>query len=57
MLVDTEAEARAAVDAMADAGFILVKVYSSVKPELVPAIVDEAGKRGSARRRPHSRRA
>ena len=46
VLVDTEAEARAAVDAMADAGFILVKVYSSVKPELVPAIVDEAGKRG-----------
>ena len=46
VLVDTEAEARAAVDAMADAGFILVKIYSSVKPELVPAIVDEAGKRG-----------
>jgi len=46
VLVDTEAEARAAVDAMADAGFILVKIYSSVKPELVPAIVDEARKRG-----------
>jgi hypothetical protein len=46
VLADTEAEARAAVDAMADAGFILVKVYSSVKPELVPAIVDQAGKRG-----------
>ncbi len=46
VLADTEAEARAAVDAMADAGFILVKVYSSVKPELVPAIVDEARKRG-----------
>lgn len=46
VLADTEAEARAAVDAMAEAGFILVKVYSSVKPELVPAIVDEAGKRG-----------
>ena len=46
VLADTEAEARAAVDAMADAGFILVKIYSSVKPELVPAIVDEAGKRG-----------
>jgi imidazolonepropionase-like amidohydrolase len=46
VLADTEAEARAAVNAMADAGFILVKVYSSVKPELVPAIVDQAGKRG-----------
>ena len=46
VLVGNEAQARAAVDAMADAGFILVKVYSSVKPELVPAIVDEAGKRG-----------
>jgi imidazolonepropionase-like amidohydrolase len=46
VLADTEAEARAAVDAMADAGFVLVKVYSSVKPGLVPHIVDEAGKRG-----------
>jgi hypothetical protein len=46
VLVADETEARAAVDAMADAGFILVKVYSSVKPELVPFIVDEAGKRG-----------
>ena len=46
VLVGTEAEARAAVDAMADAGFVLVKVYSSVSPELVPAIVDEAGRRG-----------
>jgi imidazolonepropionase-like amidohydrolase len=46
VLVATEAEARAAVDAMADAGFILVKIYSSVNPELVPALVDEARKRG-----------
>lgn len=46
VLVDTEAEARAAVDAMADAGFILLKIYSSVKPELVPMLVDEARKRG-----------
>jgi hypothetical protein len=46
VLVANEAEARSAVDAIADAGFILVKVYSSVKPELVPAIVDQAGKRG-----------
>ncbi len=46
VLVDTEAEARAVVKAMADAGFVLVKIYSSVKPELVPVIVDEARKRG-----------
>ena len=46
VLVANEAEARAAVDAMADAGFILVKIYSSVKPELVPILVDEARKRG-----------
>lgn len=45
VLVADEAAARAAVDAMADAGFILVKVYSSVKPELVPAIADAAAKR------------
>jgi imidazolonepropionase-like amidohydrolase len=46
VLADTEDEARAAVAAMADAKFVLVKVYSSVQPGLVPAIVDEAGKRG-----------
>jgi imidazolonepropionase-like amidohydrolase len=46
VLVDTDAEARAAVRAIDEAGFVLVKVYSSVKPTLVPAIVDEAHKRG-----------
>jgi imidazolonepropionase-like amidohydrolase len=46
VLVDTEEEARAAVAAMDEAGFILVKIYSSVKPELVPVLVDEAHKRG-----------
>jgi imidazolonepropionase-like amidohydrolase len=45
-LVDTEAEARAAVDAMAAAGFPQVKIYSSVRPALVPAIADEAHRRG-----------
>jgi len=44
--VDTEAEARQAVQAMAGAGFVLVKIYSSVKPELVPAIADEARRHG-----------
>ena len=46
VLVDTEAEARKAVQAMAGAGFVLVKIYSSVKPELVPAIADEARRNG-----------
>jgi len=46
VLVDTEEEARSAVRAMDEAGFILVKIYSSVKPELVPVIVDEAHRRG-----------
>lgn len=46
VLVDTDAEARSAVRAIDEAGFGLVKIYSSVKPELVPAIVDEAHKRG-----------
>jgi imidazolonepropionase-like amidohydrolase len=46
MLVDTEAEARAAVHAMAEAGFPQVKIYSSVRPELVPVIAEEAHRRG-----------
>ncbi|MGH8249252.1 MAG: amidohydrolase family protein [Steroidobacteraceae bacterium] len=46
MLADSEPEARRLVQAIAAAGFQLVKIYSSVKPELVPAIVDEARKQG-----------
>ncbi len=46
MLAGTEEEARRMVQAMADAGFQLVKIYSSIKPELVPAIVDEARRHG-----------
>jgi imidazolonepropionase-like amidohydrolase len=45
-LVDDEAEARAAVRAMAAAGFPQVKIYSSVKPELVPVIAEEAHRHG-----------
>lgn len=45
-LVETEAEARAAVRAMAAAGFPQVKIYSSVKPELVVSIADEAHRHG-----------
>ena len=41
-LVATDAEAREAVRKMAAAKFHQVKVYSSVKPELVPVIAQEA---------------
>lgn len=46
VLVSTEAEARAAVAKYASLGYEQIKVYSSIKPELVPVIVDEAHKRG-----------
>jgi imidazolonepropionase-like amidohydrolase len=46
VLVDTEAEARAAVDNYKRLGYVQIKVYSSVKPELVPAIIDEAHRNG-----------
>jgi imidazolonepropionase-like amidohydrolase len=45
VLVDTEAEARAAVDRYADLGYAQIKIYSSVKPELVPIIAEHAHKR------------
>jgi imidazolonepropionase-like amidohydrolase len=46
LLVSNEAEVRAAVDRYAALGFEQIKVYSSMKPELVPVILDEAHKRG-----------
>lgn len=46
VLVSTEQEARAAVDNYARLGYIQIKIYSSVKPELVPAIIDEAHMKG-----------
>ncbi len=46
LLVSTEEEARAAVDNYARLGYVQIKIYSSVKPELVPAIVDEAHQKG-----------
>ena len=46
VLVSTEAEARAAVDNYKRLGFVQIKIYSSVRPELVPAIIDEAHKNG-----------
>jgi imidazolonepropionase-like amidohydrolase len=46
VLVDTEEQARAAVNHYADLGYVQIKVYSSIKPEIVPAIIDQAHKRG-----------
>jgi imidazolonepropionase-like amidohydrolase len=46
LLASTEAEVRADVDRYAALGFEQIKVYSSMKPELVPAIIDEAHKHG-----------
>ena len=43
---DTVAEAEAAVDRYADLGYVQIKLYSSLKPELVPAIVAAAHRRG-----------
>jgi imidazolonepropionase-like amidohydrolase len=46
VLAATEAEARAAVDNYLKLGYVQIKIYSSVKPEIVPAIIDEAHKNG-----------
>jgi len=46
VLVSTVAEARAAVDNYKRLGYVQIKIYSSVKPELVPATIDEAHKNG-----------
>ena len=46
VLVSTEEEARAAVRNYKGLGYVQIKIYSSVKPELVPAIIDEAHKNG-----------
>ena len=43
---DTPAEAVAAVNHYADLGYVQIKLYSSLKPELVPAIVEAAHRRG-----------
>ena len=46
VLAATPDEARAQVDRYADLGYVQIKIYSSVKPELVPVIAEEAHKRG-----------
>ena len=46
VLAATPEEARERVDHYADLGYVQIKIYSSVKPELVPVIADEAHRRG-----------
>ena len=46
MRVDSEKSAIDAVDWYADHGYVQVKIYSSVKPELVAVIADRAHERG-----------
>lgn len=46
LYADTEAEAVAAVNRYADLGYVQIKLYSSLKPEFVPAIVKAAHARG-----------
>jgi len=45
-LVATPDEARAWIRKYHDLGYVQIKVYSSIKPELVPVIVEEAHKLG-----------
>lgn len=46
VLVDTEAEAQAAIENYARLGFTGIKIYSSIKPELVPKITELAHAKG-----------
>jgi imidazolonepropionase-like amidohydrolase len=46
MRVDTPEEAIKDVDWYADHGYVQMKIYSSIKPELVPVIADRAHARG-----------
>lgn len=46
MRVDTAAEATKAVDWYADHGYAQIKIYSSIKPELMPVLAARAHERG-----------
>ena len=46
VLAATPEEGRKRVDHYADLGYVQIKIYSSVKPELVPIIAEEAHKHG-----------
>lgn len=46
VFVDTEAEAQTAIDNYARQGYTGIKIYSSIKPELVPKIIELAHAKG-----------
>ncbi|MDQ3749739.1 MAG: amidohydrolase family protein [Acidobacteriota bacterium] len=46
VFVDTEAEAQAAIENYARLGYTGIKIYSSIKPELVPKIIELAHAKG-----------
>jgi len=46
VFVDTEEEARAAIENYARLGYVQIKIYSSIKPELVPRIIELAHAKG-----------
>lgn len=46
VLVDTEEEARTVVDTYAQQGYTGIKIYSSIKPQLVPKIIEFAHDKG-----------
>jgi len=46
VLVSTPQEVRTEIQKYKQLGYVQIKVYSSIKPELVPVIVEEAHKRG-----------
>ena len=46
ILAATPEQARKYVDDYAKLGYVQIKIYSSVKPELVPVVIDEAHKHG-----------
>ena len=46
LYADNPAEAEAAVNRYADLGYVQIKVYSSLKPELLPGIIKAAHARG-----------
>jgi len=46
LFADTPDEARAAVDKYAELGYVQIKIYSSLKPALVPVIVEAAHAHG-----------
>lgn len=46
VFVDTEEEAKAAIENYAKSGYTGIKIYSSIKPELVPKIIELAHAKG-----------